>query len=170
MQYETSNLDEAAYLALQGLPFEITRIAHASATFSFTVHEQFEEIRARFWQGEVTVQLCRWMATRTALKNSVAKRPIAEQSKPMKSVASPSIVPTQKEPPIEVRPGVPYWYWEGSDVRQANFGNRSPHIDRIKQGNFYSSSADASNKRNPVPTDALCRSAASAAASKVSQV
>ena len=69
MKYDTNNLDEAAYLALQGYRFTVTRTGPISASFSFETDEHFNEVRARFWKGEASVQLHHWLATRAALKN-----------------------------------------------------------------------------------------------------
>jgi hypothetical protein len=74
MKYDTNNLDEAAYLALQGCHFTVTRTGQFSALFSFENDEHFNEVRAKFWKGEVTVQLHRWLATRAALKTSARVR------------------------------------------------------------------------------------------------
>ena len=145
MQYDTNNLDEAAYLALQGYPFTATRTGPVSATFSFTVGKDFEEIRSKFWKGEVTVQLHRWMATRTAIKNEVARQAIA-----VKQVTAPSIVPSAPVQVSEVRTGLAYWYWEGAGVKGAMFGNRAMHTDRLTEGNFYRTREDALLKKNPI--------------------
>ena len=52
MKYDTNNLDEAAYLALQGYPFTVTRTGQVSALFSFETDERFDEVRTRFWKGK----------------------------------------------------------------------------------------------------------------------
>ena len=145
MQYDTNNLDEAAYLALQGFPFTTTRTGPVSASFSFTVGKGFEEIRTKFWKGEVTVQLHRWLATRTAIKKEVAGQAI-----PVKQVIAPSIVPSASVQVAEVRPGLIYWYQEGAGVKAAMFGNRAMHTDRLTEGNFYRTREDALCKRNPI--------------------
>ncbi len=71
MKYDTNNIDEAAYLALQGYHFTVKRTGPNSASFSFEKAENFDEVRAKFWKGEVSVQLHGWLATRTALKNEM---------------------------------------------------------------------------------------------------
>lgn len=145
MQYDTNNLDEATYLALQGYPFKATRTGPVSANFNFTVADGFEEVCSRFWKGEVTVQLHRWLATRTAIKNEVAGQPIA-----VKHVAAPSIIPSAPVQVAEVRPGLAYWYREGAEIKSAVFGNRIPHTDRLSKGNFYRSREDATLKMNSI--------------------
>ena len=57
MKYDTNNIDEAAYLALQGYQFTVTRTGPVSALFSFEKDQHFGEVRAKFWKGEATVQL-----------------------------------------------------------------------------------------------------------------
>ena len=146
MQYDTNNLDEATYLALQGFPFKTKRTGPASANFSFEVGKGFEEIRSKFWKGEASVQLHRWLATRAAIKHEVAGQPVI-----VKQVAAPSIVPTQQGAQlIEVRPGLTYWYWEGAGVKAAMFGNRTMHTDRPSERNFYRTREDALLKRNAI--------------------
>lgn len=142
MKYDTNNLDEAAYLALQGYDFTVTRTGPVSALFSFETDEQFSEARAKFWKGEVNVLLHRWLATRAALKNECTR-----QALPERRVSSPSLVPKQseKEP---VAPGSPYWYYDGKTVKRALFGDRSPHTSRFAVGNFYPTREDAKLKRN----------------------
>ena len=51
MKYNTNNLDEAAYLALQGSRITVTCTGPISATFSFETDERFNEARATFWKG-----------------------------------------------------------------------------------------------------------------------
>ena len=80
MKYDTNNLDEAAYLALQGYHITVTRTGPFSATFSFETDERFNEVRATFWKGEVTVQLHSWLATRAALKNECSRARRFQQS------------------------------------------------------------------------------------------
>ena len=146
MQYDTNNLDEATYLALHGFPFRTTRTGPVSANFSFAVGEGFEEIRSRFWKGEATVQLHRWMATRTAIKHQLAGQPVV-----VRQVVAPPIVPTQQGTQLtELRPGQAYWYREGTGVKAAMFGNRPLHTDRLAEGNFYRTREDAQQKRHPV--------------------
>ena len=65
MKYDTNNIDEAAYLALQGYHFTVTRTGPISALFSFDTDKHVNEVRANFWKGEVTLQLHRLLATRT---------------------------------------------------------------------------------------------------------
>jgi len=152
MPYDTTNLDEAAYLALQGFPFTITRTAHVAAIFSFTVGEAFEEIRGRFWKGEVTVQLHLWLATRTGLKHSAAG-----QRSTVKKIASPSLVPAQPEVSMEMWRGFPYWYWEGDSVKCNKFSDRPLHTDRFHEKNAYRSREDAFSRRNVLATEDLYR-------------
>ena len=92
MKYDTNNIDEAAYLALQGYHFTVTRTGPISALFSFEKDEHFNEVRAKFWKGEVTVQLHRWLATRAALKNECTRQALST-----KRVSSPSLVPAERE-------------------------------------------------------------------------
>ena len=92
MKYDTNNIDEAAYLALQGYHFTVTRTGPISALFSFETDEHFNEVRAKFWKGEVNVQLHRWLATRAALKNECAGQALSA-----KRVPSPSLVPAERE-------------------------------------------------------------------------
>jgi hypothetical protein len=145
MKHDTNNIDEAAYLALQGYQFTVTRTGSNSALFSFEKDEHFNEIRARFWKGEVNVQLHRWLATRAALKNECTR-----QALPTKSVSSPPLVPAQHETKTAVRTGHPYWYHDGNSIKRALFGNRSPHTSRLADGNFYQTREDAKLKRNAV--------------------
>ena len=78
MKYDTHNIDEAAYLALQGYSLTVTRTGPISALFSFEKDQHFDEVCATFWKGEVTVQLHRWLATRAALKTSVSARRVRQ--------------------------------------------------------------------------------------------
>lgn len=125
MKYDTNNIDEAAYLALQGYYFTVTRTGPISATFSFETDERFNEVRAKFWKGEATVQLHSWLATRTALKNECAG-----QAGSAKRVPSPPLVPAERETAAVVTPGFGYWYHEGDTLKRAFFGNRSLHTSR----------------------------------------
>jgi uncharacterized protein DUF5659 len=92
MKYDTNNIDEAAYLALQGYHFTVTRTGPKSAVFSFEKCENFDEIRARFWKGEVSVQLHGWLATRAALKNECAGQALW-----LTRVSSPPLIPAARE-------------------------------------------------------------------------
>jgi hypothetical protein len=145
MKYDTNNIDEAAYLALQGYHFTVTRTGPISALFSFEKDEYFDEVRAKFWKGEVTVQLHCWLATRNALKNECAGQALSA-----KRVPSPSLVPAKRAIETAVTTGDPYWYHDGNSIKRALFGNRSPHTSRLADGNFYRTSEDAKLKRNAV--------------------
>ena len=146
MKYDTNNIDEAAYLALQGYHFTVTRTGPVSALFSFEKNEHFDEVRARFWKGEATVQLHGWLATRTALKNECAGQALS-----IKRVSSPPLVPAERETAAAVRTGQGYWYYDGDKIKREMFGNRPLHASRWKEGNFYPTREDAKLKRNAVP-------------------
>jgi Domain of unknown function (DUF5659) len=144
MNYETNSIDEAAYLALQGYHFTVTRTGSISALFSFEVDQRFREVRAEFWKGEVTVQLHRWLATRAALKNECAGQALSA-----KRVPSPALVPTEHEAETTtVTTGDAYWYRDGATIKSAVFGNRALHTSRLQDGNFYRTREDAQLKRN----------------------
>jgi hypothetical protein len=145
MKYDTNNLDEAAYLALQGCRFTVTRTGPISALFSFETDEHFNETLARFWKGEATVQLHSWLATRAALKNECAGQALSA-----KRVPSPSFVPAKRATETAPTTGDPYWYRDGNSIKRALFGNRSPHTSRLADSNFYRTSEDAKLKRNAV--------------------
>ena len=146
MKYDTNNIDEAAYLALQGYHFTVTRTGPISALFSFEKDERFSEVRSKFWKGEVSVQLHSWLATRNALKNECAGQALS-----VKRVPSPSLVPAKHETAAIVTTGHAYWYHDGNTIKRALFGNRSLHTSRLADGNFYLTSEDAKLKRNAVP-------------------
>ena len=146
MKYDTNNIDEAAYLALQGYHFTVTRTGPVSALFSFEKDQHFGEVRAKFWKGEATVQLHSWLATRTALKNECAG-----QAGSAKRVPSPPLVPAELETAAVVTPGFGYWYHDGNTIKKAQFGNRSLHTSRRAAGNFYRTREDAQFKRNAIP-------------------
>ena len=143
MKYDTNNLDEAAYLALQGFDFTVTRTGQVSALFSFETDNHFNEVRAGFWKGEATVQLHCWLATRSALKNECAGQTFLT-----KRVPSPSLVPAEREIEAAVTTGDKYWYRDGSTIKGAMFGKRLPHTSRLAEGNFYRTREDAQLKRN----------------------
>jgi Domain of unknown function (DUF5659) len=143
MKYDTNNLDEAAYLALQGYPFTVTRTGQVSALFSFETDEHFNEARVRFWKGEATVQLHCWLATRTALKNECSGQKISAGR-----IASPSIVPAECATKAVVSAGFPYWYYDGATIKGAMFGSNALHTLRLEDGNFYRTREDAQFKRN----------------------
>jgi hypothetical protein len=146
MQYDTHNIDEAAYLSLQGYRFSVTRTGPISAAFSFLTDSQFDNVRAKFWKGEATVQLHQWLATRAALKNECAGQALRQ----IKQLSSPSIIPAAS-PTI----GVAYWFRDGAAVKSEPFGNRPLHRMRLAEGNFYLTREDAQLRRNPVqPADA----------------
>jgi hypothetical protein len=145
MKYDTNNIDEAAYLALQGYHFTVTRTGPISALFSFEKDEHFDEDRAKFWKGEVTVQLHSWLATRAALKNECAGQALS-----IKRIASPSLVPAEHESEAVVTAGFAYWYHDGTTIKGAMFGNRPLHKSRLASGNFYRTREDAKLKRNAV--------------------
>ena len=146
MKYDTNNIDEAAYLALQGYHFTVMRTGPISALFSFEKTEHFNEVRARFWKGEATVQLHSWLATRTASEKRMC-RPGASA----KRVPSPPLVPAERETAAVVTPGFGYWYHDGNKIKRALFGNRSLHTSRRADGNFYRTREDAQLKRNAIP-------------------
>jgi len=146
MKYDTNNIDEAAYLALQGYHFTVKRTGPNSALFSFEKAENFDEVRAKFWKGEVSVQLHGWLATRTALKNECAGQALS-----LKRVSSPPLVPAERETAAAVRTGEAYWYYDGNTIKSAMFGSRSLHASRLADGNFYLTREDAKLKRNAVP-------------------
>ena len=143
MKYDSNNIDEAAYLALQGYHFTVTRTGPVSALFSFEKNEHFDEVRAKFWKGEVTVQLHRWLATRAALKNECTR-----QALPEKRVSSPPLVPAERETAAAVRTGQGYWYYDEDKIKREMFGNRPLHASRWEDGNFYPTREDAKLKRN----------------------
>ena len=146
MKYDTNNLDEAAYLALQGYQFTVTRTGPNSASFSFETDKHFNEVRAKFWKGEVSVQLHSWLATRAALKNECAGQPLSP-----KRVSSPPLVPAERETAAAVRTGQAYWYHDGNTIKRAMFGDRSLHASQIGGRQFYPTREDAKLKRNAVP-------------------
>jgi hypothetical protein len=146
MKYDTNNIDEAAYLALLGYHFTVTRTRPISALFSFEKNEHFDEVRARFWKVEVNVQLYRWLATRAALKNECAGQALS-----LKRVPSPPLVPAEGETVAAVRTGQAYWYYDGDTIKGAMFGNRPLHVSRLADGNFYLTREDAKLKRSAVP-------------------
>ena len=145
MKYDTHNIDEAAYLALQGHRFTVTRTGPISALFSFETDEHFDEALAKFWRGEATVQLHRWLATRAALKNECTGQPLLA-----KRVPSPPLAPAEPETKTAVRTGDAYWYRDGDTIKGALFGNRSMHTSRLEEGNFYPTREDAQRKQNAV--------------------
>ena len=145
MKYDTNNLDEAAYLVLQGYPFTVTRTGPISALYSFETDEHFNEARAKFWKGEATVQLHCWLATRAALKNKCAGQALSA-----KRVPSPSLVPAEPETEVVVTRGLSYWFRDGTAVKSEMYGNRPLHRSRLAAGNFYRTQEDARNKRNAV--------------------
>ena len=131
MKYDTNNIDEAAYLALQGYHFTVTRTGTTSALFAFQTDEHFSDVRAKFWKGEVIVQLHPWLATRAALKNECTRQVL-----PTKRVSSPSLVPAEREMETPVTTGFAYWYYDGTTIKSAMYGNRSLHASRLAEGNF----------------------------------
>jgi hypothetical protein len=143
MKYETNNIDEAAYLALQGYHFTVTRTGPISALFSFEKDEHFDEVRAKFWKGEATVQLHSWLATRTALKNECAGQALS-----VKRVSSPSLVPAERDTAALLTTGLVYWYYDGDTIKGAMYGNKSLHTSRLAEGNLYLTREDAKHKRN----------------------
>jgi hypothetical protein len=143
MKYDTNNIDEAAYLALQGYHFTVTRTGPVSALFSFETDEHFNEVRARFWKGEVSVQLHSWLATRTALKNECAGQALS-----VKRVSSPPLVPAERETKTVLTTGLAYWYYDGDAIKGAMYGNKSLHTSRLEKGNLYLTREDAKFKRN----------------------
>ncbi len=143
MKYDTNNIDEATYLALQGYHFTVTRTGPISASFSFDTDKHFNEVRARFWKGEVSVQLHRWLATRAALKNECAGQALS-----VNCVASPSLAPAEREMAAGIRTGQAYWYHDGDTIKSAMYGNRSLHISRLADGNFYLTREDSQLKQN----------------------
>lgn len=144
MKYDTNNIDEAAYLALQGYHFTVTRTGPICALFSFEADGHLNEVRAKFWKGEVTVQLHRWLATRAALKNECAGQALSA-----KRVPSPSIVPAERQTEA-ITTGFAYWYRDGATIKCAMFGNRLLHTSRLAEGNFYRTREDAQLKRNAI--------------------
>ncbi len=146
MKHDTNNIDEAAYLALQGYRVTVMRTGPISALYSFEVDQHFNEVRAKFWKGEATVQLHSWLATRTALKNECAGQALS-----LKRVSSPSLVPAERETAAAVRTGQAYWYYDGETIKGAMYANRPLHISRLADGNFYLTREDAKLKRNAMP-------------------
>jgi len=143
MNYETNNLDEAAYLALQGYRFTVMRTGQVSALFAFETDDRFNDVRACFWKGEATVQLHRWLATRTALKHECAGQKLS-----VNNAASPPLVPAKPDAEAAVTTGDNYWYYDGSTIKGAKFANRPPHTSRWAERNFYLSREDAKLKRS----------------------
>lgn len=143
MKYDTNNIDEAAYLALQGYHFTVTRTGPISALFSFEKDQHFDEVRAKFWKGEATVQLHSWLASRTALKNECAGQALS-----VKRVSSPSLVPAERETAALLTTGLVYWYYDGDTIKGAMYGNKSLHTSRLAEGNLYLTREDAKLKRN----------------------
>ena len=145
MKYDTNNIDEAAYLALQGYHFTVTRTGPISALFSFEKDEHFDQVRSKFWKGEASVQLHSWLATRTALKNECAGQALSA-----KRVRSPSLVPAERETEAVATTGSPYWFHDGTTIKSEKYGNRPPHRSRLAAGNFYRNQEDARLKRNAI--------------------
>lgn len=136
MKYETTNLDDAAYIAMSGYPFSVQRTGAVSANFLFMADDNFENIRSKFWKGEVNVRLDHWLAIRAALKRQVYGQVVQR-------VTAPSIAPTADD--LSIKPGEQYWYRDGATVKAANFGKRPTHTDRIKAGNFFRTREAATN-------------------------
>lgn len=143
MKYDTNNIDEAAYLALQGYYFTVARTGPISALYSFEIDDCFNDVRAKFWKGEATVQLHSWLATRAALKNECAGQALS-----LKRVSSPPLVPAQGEPKTTVPTGALYFFYDEDAIKGVLFGNRPPHTSRFNEGNFYPTRKDAELKRN----------------------
>ena len=143
MKYDTHNLDEAAYLALQGYNPTTTRTGPISALYSFEIDDHFNEVRAKFWKGEATVPLHSWLTTRAALKNECAGQALA-----LKSVSSPPLVPEECKTEIAPPRGSRYWFYDGAKIKCEIFGMKSQHISRFNEGNFYPTLRDAELKRN----------------------
>ena len=133
MKYDSNNSTKPR-LALEGYHFTVTRTGPISASFSFETDNHFNEVRAKFWKGEVSVQLHSWLATRTALKNECAGQALS-----LKRVSSPPLVPAERETVAAVRTGQAYWYYDGKTIKGAMYGNRSLHISRLAVGNLYHS-------------------------------
>jgi hypothetical protein len=148
MQYDTNNLDEATYLALQGYRFTVTRTGQVSASFLFETDDRFEEARGRFWKGEASVQLHPWLATRAALKNKCTGQPF-----PAKHVVSPSLVPAEREIEPAIMTGFAYWYRDGANIKGAMYANRPLHTSRLAEGNFYRTREDAQLQQNPMQAE-----------------
>ena len=147
MKYDTNNLDEAAFLALQGYHPTVTRTGQISALFSFETDERFNEALAKFWKGEASVQLHLWLATRTALKNKCAGQALSA-----KRVPSPSLVPAEPETEVLVSTGLAYWFRDGNTAKSEKYANRPLHRSRLAAGNFYRTQEDARLKRNALQT------------------
>ena len=145
MKYDTNNLDEATYLALQGYHFTVARTGPISALFSFETDEHFNDVRAKFWKGEANVQLHRWLATRAALKNECAGQALSGKRAP-----SPSLPPAERETEAVVRTGLAYWYHDKTTIKSAVYGNKSLHTSRLADGNFYRTREDAQLRRNAI--------------------
>jgi hypothetical protein len=143
MKYDTHSLDEAAYLALQGYTFTVTRTGQVSALFSFETDECFNEACAKFWKGEVSVHLHHWLATRAALKNKCMGQAFLA-----KYVASPPLVPAEPETEAVITTGFAYWYRDGTTIKCEIYGNRLLHRSRLAAGNFYRNREDARLKQN----------------------
>lgn len=148
MKYDTNNLDEAAYLALQGYHPTVTRTGPISALFSFDKDEQFDGVCAKFWKGEASVHLHSWLATRVALKNECAGQALS-----LKRVSAPPLAPAERETAAALKAGQAYWYYDGDTIKGAMFGNRPLHEARLANGNFYLTREDAKLKRNAVPVE-----------------
>jgi len=145
MKHDTNNIDEAAYLALQGYSPTVRRTGPKSAVFSFEKDERFDEARARFWKGEATVQLHGWLATRTALKNECYGQAHSE-----KRVASPPLAPAQHGSEPFVTKGMLYWFREGSAIKRVAFGKNPLHRQRLASSNVYLTRDDARLGRNAI--------------------
>jgi hypothetical protein len=143
MKYDTNNIDEATHLALQGYHFTVARTGPISALFSFETDKHFNEARAKFWKGEASVQLHRWLATRAALKNECAGQALSAKR-------VPSLTTAERETEAVVRTGLAYWYHDGTTIKSAVFGNRSLHTSRLADGNFYRTREDAQLRRNAI--------------------
>jgi hypothetical protein len=145
MRYDTNNLDEAAYLALQGYRFTVARTGRISALFSFEKDAELDEVLATFWKGEANVHLHSWLATRVALKNECAGQALS-----LKRVSSPPLAPAGRNTAASVRRGQAYWYNEGDTTKSEKFGNKPLHKLRMADNNFYLTREDAKLRRNAV--------------------
>jgi len=137
----THNLDEAAYLAVNGYVPRVRRTGPSASEISFELDEAGKRRRVEFWSGDAYVSLSKYLTARQAIKNETSRQAFAALNASR----------------IEDRPGqsfltqgTPYWYRVGPDVMHALYGNSDAHNRRLAEGNVYRTREDAELKRNPL--------------------
>ena len=147
-KYMTCNLDEAAYLAMNGLKCKPRCIDMLSAKFYFEGSAKQERLRKQFWATTPKINLHSWLAMRQGIKNELKAQLKIESKVSLQKVTvtkdmlvEPGI--TNAAPYQPVINGKYYVVVAKGQVVSYLFGKKPIHQERVDKGLTYQTRKEA---------------------------